>query len=305
MKKTYFLLLLFIISCNQNHTNSNNKIIMTSSFPAASIIKEIVGEDIQVQILVPSGASPHTYTPKPSDIRNSSKAEIFVSIADNYDGWTNNFETKKHIELINFVQDSLRNHFEDEHNHEHNHTADQNHEHSTGDNNVDPHFWLDPIAVYSIIDKLSEEIIKSFPEFGDKFKSNADKFKERLIEFNEELAKNIEPIRNSSLFLQHPSFLYFAKRYGLIYQGAIEESPGKEPGPQFLKTLISKIKETKTKSIFSEPQLNTKVAEIISKETNTKLYIIDPVGSYESFRNYEDLLLQNSNTIKKALLGNE
>ncbi len=86
MKK---LLLLFSIvlalgSCGAQNTRT---IIVATSNPVFAIIKEIAGPRVDVRYIIPPGASPHTYQPKPSDVYKSQAANVLVYVADNNDGW--------------------------------------------------------------------------------------------------------------------------------------------------------------------------------------------------------------------------
>lgn len=289
------ILVIFLFNCS---AESNKTTIMTTCFPVYSIVKELVGNNVIVEILVPATVSPHTYSPKPTDIKKSNMANVFISIADNYDGWSKTFQTKRHIQLIEFLPDSLKIYFGENFLP---HTHDDGHNHTHSKDELDPHFWLDPLTVKAILPNLADTLSIIFPELKNQIKNNANNFSKRLDLIHKETLAHLRNVNGQGLFLQHPSFLYFANRYGLDYLGAIEESPGKEPGPRFLSELIKKIKQSGVQAIFTEPQLNKKAAEIIAKEANVLLYEIDPVGNIQIHKNYSDLILKNAKIISKAL----
>ena len=297
-KISLFISLILLASCA---AESSKPIIMTSSFPVASIIRELTGNKIGVEVLVPAGASPHTYAPKPSDIKNSSRALAFFSVAPNYDGWSRNIKSKLHFELISFLPDSLKSYFGASHVHE----EGTNHSKMESNSSVDPHFWLDPMAVKAIIPALADTLAKISPEIAGYVKKNSDLFIKRLDLIDIEVKALTANLYGKPLFLQHPSMIYFAKRYNLEYMGSIEEVPGKEPGPKFIAELANRIKSSGTKAIFTEPQLNRKAAEVIAKSANVFLYELDPIGGTEKIRNYSDLILVNAKVLGKALSNYE
>jgi zinc transport system substrate-binding protein len=309
LKKTLYVILVTIlfISCN---ANSSKPVFVTSSFPVYSIISQIVGGKGKVEYIVPSGSSPHVYTPKPSDIKQSSQALAFFYAADNYDGWAEDFPAKNKVMLIKLLPNEYYNYFKDNHNH-----ADEDPLQKKTEiveskelkdikinfKDVDPHFWMDPLAVKALIPVLIDTLSKLDPANANTYKINGELFIKRLDMLDRQLSNITENLHGKSLFLQHPSLLYFAKRYNLIYAGSIEETPGKEPSPKFIADLISKIKASGTKAIFSEPQLNHKAAKVIAEEANVFLFELNPVGGSNDIKNYSDLLLYNAEIIKKAL----
>lgn len=298
------ILSVFLFNCS---AESSKPIIVTTSFPVASIIRELVGNRVEVEILVPAGASPHTYSPKPSDVKKSSIAIAFFSVADKLDGWSKSIKTERHIELIKFLPDSLRVYFDEPHNHSHDRHDHSGHIHDSvtsnmsKDNYLDPHFWFDPMAVKAIIGPLSDTLSAIMPEHSETIKKNTELFGKRLDLINKEVGSLTKVLFGKPLFLQHPSFLYFANRYNLEYMGAIEEIPGKEPGPKYIAEIVKKIKESGATAIFTEPQLNKKAGEIIAKEAGVLLYEIDPIGGTDKIKNYSDLIISNAKVIVKAL----
>jgi zinc transport system substrate-binding protein len=309
LKKTFYVILVTIlfISCN---ANSSKPIFVTSSFPVYSIISQIVGGKGRVNYIVPAGSSPHVYSPKPSDIQQASQAAAFFYAADNYDGWAESIPAKSKIMLIKLLPKEFYNYFKDNHTHgdleqANNDTTNQK-KHKSKDSlinfkDVDPHFWMNPLAVKALVPVLIDTLSKLDPDNASTYKTNGELFIKRLELLDKQLSSITDNIYGKSLFLQHPSFLYFAKRYNLNYAGSIEETPGKEPSPKFIADLISKIKKSGTKAIFSEPQLNHKAAKVISEEANVFLFELNPVGGGDKIKNYSDLLLYNAEIIKKAL----
>lgn len=51
--------------------------VIASIFPVADMVKQVGGKYVDVTIVIPSGASPHTYEPKPSLLKKISDARIF------------------------------------------------------------------------------------------------------------------------------------------------------------------------------------------------------------------------------------
>jgi ABC-type Zn uptake system ZnuABC Zn-binding protein ZnuA len=83
----------------------------------------------------------------------------------------------------------------------------------------------------------------------------------------------------------------------------IEASPGRNPSPIQIKRIVDRIKKHRIQSIFAEPQLNPKVAEVIAKEANVRMLILDPMGGPKlpGRSSYIDLMNYNLNVFQEAM----
>ncbi len=282
MKKIIRLLaIIFSIALVSCGGNEKGHIILTSNYPLKLILQEIVGTRIKVECLVPPSISPHTFQPKPSDITKIEKSALFFYTSDLLDHWISKSIENK-ISVFYLLPSSKKLKFED-------------------GTIYDPHFWTDPTAVISIVDTLASIIASIEPENHDYYLTNANSFKIKLAQLDRIIDSMLTPIKGRTVFLFHPSFRYFLFRYGLKYGGSIEEVPGAEPTPNYLSRLIERIRESGTKAIFSEPQLNSNSAKVLAETANVQLYEIDPLGSNPQIGTFDKLLLYNVEILLKAL----
>jgi ABC-type Zn uptake system ZnuABC Zn-binding protein ZnuA len=133
------------------------------------------------------------------------------------------------------------------------------------------------------------------------YRDNAKAFIARLELLNLQIQARTVQIRGKSVFLFHPSFRYFIKRYGLNYGGAIEIDPGVEPSARHTTELLNKIKKSGAKAIFTEPQLNPGPAKVIAESLGIKLAQLDPNGGVAGRNNYFDLMFYNINVLINSL----
>jgi zinc transport system substrate-binding protein len=300
------LLFLILILSSLVQIEAKPRIIVTSS-PIDAIISEITGNEAEIVTLVSPGSSPHTYSPRPSQVSKSEKADVLFYVSDYLDGWAANLNTKKKIKIIDLLQKKYQLPFsdEDEHQHGHNSHNDKNEKKAkhkkSSQQVIDPHFWTDPICVKSIVDTLTNILINISPEKEKQYKSNSKLFIAKLEDLHKEIAQKMKNFKGENIFLFHPSFRYFLKRYELTYAGSIEPSPGKEPSADFILKLVKKIKSQKAKALYTEPQLPVGPAKTIAEAASLKLYTLDPIGGVEGRKNYFDLMRYNTNTFIKSL----
>ena len=280
MKIFFILFFILLFSCKKNQVEERKDYIFTTNYPLKLIIQEITGDTSLVRCLIPPGISPHLFEPKVSDLQKLENSKAVFYVSDEMENWvTKNIPNK--IALLNLL-------------------PKENTILMPDGKTYDPHFWTDPITVYALIDTLTEIISKYYPELQSKFLVNAQNFKNKLLELDKQVQQLLSPIKNRYVFLYHPSFLYFLTRYSLNYGGSIEEIPGGEPTPTQISKLVSKIQETSTKAIFSEPQLNDYTARTVAEMAGVELYELNPLGS-NAIKSYSELIINNAKTLVEAL----
>lgn len=325
--KKFAVLLAALILTTNCSKQSAKPLIAVSSQPVAEIVGKIVGAKAEVAVLVPPGVSPHTWTPKPSDIYKIKSATALIYVSDNLDAWSAQIAGEKKIELIDFVPEEMKIYFDDidtfslpdslqtdsdsaghHHDHaiheeevsnraEHDHSQ-HGHDHSGG---VDPHFWTSPRTVKAILPALADTLGKLDPENASAYANSADIFAGQLDLLDRKIESILAPVRGRLVFLHHPSMLYLLRDYGLIYAGSVEVAPEKEALPRELYELIEKIKASGVKSIFTEPQIPRETVDKIAREAGVAVYELDPLGSSEENSRYSDMVIKNAQILSRAL----
>ncbi|CAN5413420.1 zinc ABC transporter substrate-binding protein [soil metagenome] len=243
------------------------------------------------RILNPAG-SPHTYDPLPSDALAASRATALFYVSPELDEWAAALDAKKKFQVIDCVPpDKLLMLGGD---------ADDPHS-VAGREAPDPHFWSDPTVVKAALPCLVAELAALDPEGASVYQANAAKFSTGLDALDAEIAATLEPVRGKKVILFHPSFQYLLKRYGLVYAGVIEQFPGKEPTPGFLKDMTARLKSEGITAIFSEPQLAPRAAQALSEEAGVKLRELDPYGGLTGTETYADYMRHNAAILREAL----
>ncbi len=290
------LLIIFIsiifVSCMRKETGK--PIFIASDFPVKMILQEITGNPADVGVLLPPGASPHTFAPNPSDIVNSESAKALFYVSDNLDGWAARLHSKTNIELIKLLPKEFILTFDEPKGFGLGMTGNNA-------NVTDPHFWTDPLAVKALVPNLTETLCRLDSTNAQKYRNNAKIFEERLDMLDRQVRTMTANIKGKYLFLFHPSFRYFARRYGLIYGGSVEIDPGIEPPARYAENLMEKIKKSGTKALFTEPQFPKIPAKVIAQSLVLKLYQLDPIGGTAGREYYLDLIVHNALVLKEAL----
>ncbi len=232
--------------------------VVVSILPQAEFVEKIGGDKVQVTVMVPPGASPHTYEPTPSQLKEVSRAKIYVKVGSGVE-----FELAWMDKIISvnegmFVADCSR---------------------SIGliekGRGVDPHIWLSPRNAKVMVENIYQGLIQIDPANQEYYVKNKEKYLQELDELDKEIIQALSGKKNKKIMVYHPAWAYFCRDYGLE-QIPIEKE-GKEPTPQGVASLIKQAKENNIRVIFASPQFSTKSAETIAKEIGGEVVLISPL----------------------------
>jgi zinc transport system substrate-binding protein len=233
----------------------------------------------------------------PSDFKTIQNSAAFFYGSEALDGWAARIDLDNKIEMLKLVPEEflieikVHNYFDDHHHH-----GDD--EESLG---IDPHFWVDPITVNSMLTNLLHELLKIDPDNAEYYKNNADKFSAKLSDLDEKLKKETADIKYRNVFTAHPFYSYFFERYNFFVAGSIEVAPGYHSTPKDIKQLMELVKKQNVKAIFTHKQHNDKPAKVLAESTGIKEFELDPIGGVPGMMTYEEIILHNLDIIKKAL----
>ncbi len=273
-------------------TSSNDQpVVATTIFPLYDIVQNIAGDAVNVELILPVGASPHTFEPTPSLLRDLEGASVVYAMGYGADDWS--FTIAESIEAeVELVDDGIVirefNVEEEEDGH--------GDEHAHGE--LDPHYWLTFENAILITQTIADDLAARFPESAEAFVLNTQVYL-RALETARLEAQRIrtEEIENPYLITLHDAWYYFAKDLGLEIVGSFEPSAGAEPTPQYLIELSEAIEQAGTTVLYTEPQLNTQSLSSFLQDNDLSIDALDPLGGNEDRASYIDMMLSNVQTI--------
>ncbi len=256
--------------------------VAVSIAPQSYFVKQIMGEDAEVTVLVPTGSSPATYAPKPSQLKALNKASLYFAIGVAFEhNWLPRFQSINHKMKIIDTSKGIKKRTLSHHHDTHEHSA------------LDPHIWLSPRLVMIEAKTMLDALIKADPEKKETYQKNYDAFILKLKNLDSKITQILAPLKKKTFIVFHPSFGYFAADYGLK-QVAIEKE-GKEPSLRHIKRIIDTAKAEGIKTIFVAPQFSKKAALQIAKQVAANVVTIDPLSE-----DWENNLLKVAKSFEKA-----
>ena len=310
-----FMLVLIIACANEGETkelapgaagveDSGKEFNILATTPMlGEFVKQVAGEDVYVQVLMPYAVDPHTFEPSPKDVAKINEADLVFHVGLKYENIAlrkllKNSVKSEHslIEIGSKVNAIKFKH--DDHDDEDKH---DDHDHGT----LDPHFWFDPNRVALAVGEIKKELINLDPENRSSYELSANSYVEKLKELDEQIDALIKtiPVDNRKIVTTHESLGYLENRYGLEVLVTVIPNITTEDGvtPKQLVEVIEEIKEHEIKVIFLETESPTKSAEIVAKETNARLVSGLWVETFKVNQSYIDFLKTNVDLIVENL----
>lgn len=266
MNKSIFSLLIagFLSACSPQPA-SQEKTLYVSILPIRSLVKEIVGEDFRIEVLVPPGASPETFEPTPRQFIGLNETQLVFNVG------LLEFETAllDKIEDRTKIVDLSRGIVRIEGSCAHAGRNGSDHAHG-----VDPHVWTSPRALQRMAENAYEAIHAHWPDSA-KYTANHARLQEELRQLDLRTAEKIARSGIRYFIIYHPALTYYARDYGLRQEAV--EADGKEPSAKRLTALIRQARKDGIGRILYQNQFPVSVVETIARDIGAECTEIDPL----------------------------
>ncbi len=275
--------------------------VAVSIAPQKYFVEKIGAGHVAVTVMVPAGASPHAYEPKPKQLAGLSGAALYLSCGVDFEpAWLPKFRAvNPKMAVVDMTAGLVRlpmaaHHHHDEGEHEEaGHEEAGHHDHDAGAG--DPHTWLSPAYVRVMAVAIRDALIIADPANASAYHEGYAAFARELDALDAKILDLLAGLGGRRAFLvYHPAFGYFAKTYGLT-QLAIE-SEGKEPSPKEMAEIHEEATEHGITVIFIEPQFARAPAETVAASIGGKVAVIDPLAE-----NWAENLLAIAQALKGSL----
>jgi zinc transport system substrate-binding protein len=290
--------------------------VVTTIVPVAMLVRELGGEHVRAGALVPPGASPHTFEPRPRDLAELANAQLFLQVGAGLDDWATRLASTggpalRRVVLIEAPGlDPLPADPSHLHDHGAGHGADAQGTSAERPHGAegpwDPHVWLDPIRVRdALAPALADALAAVDPAGAEETRARLADFQARLTSLDEEIRGTLADVPRRGFVPFHNAWRYFAKRYDLVEVAVVQEFPGEEPTPRELGRLVAAARGAGVPAILVEPQLDRRMAAVIAAEFQGTTVLVDPTGdpSDPERATYEGLLRFNARAFRRALGG--
>jgi len=332
---------IFIIACNSSEEDSaeviiddssqvNGRVNVLATTPMiAEYVRQVGSDNIDLNILMPFSADPHSFEASPQDAKKIADADLVFYVGLMYESagvvkLLENSVSSENILIdigsginpIEFKDDDHEGHddHDDEHKDDDDHEGHDDHddEHKDDDDHeghdhgaYDPHFWFDPTRVSLAVEIIKDELVKIDSDNQISYESNAENFINTLKILDENISTliNTIPIENRKIITTHEALGYLESRYGIEVLTTLIPSLNSEDGitPKSLRSTIEQIEKHNIKIMFLEEETPSQYNTTIEQETGIKLVSGLWVETLSEDQSYVEWLENNVNIIVENL----
>ncbi len=266
----------------------NGKVnVAVSIEPVAAFVEAVGKERVQVTVMVPGGASPHTYEPKPSQLRSLGSALLYAKVGSGIEferRWMARLEKlnprlvitdcSKGVELLSAPTAKVKAGKEAAHQERSGDGSDAYEEraHTYG---FDPHIWVSPRNAVKMVENIYAGLVEVDPEGREAYRANKDEYIKKLQALDKKIRALLSGKRGARVITYHPAWGYLTAEYGLVEVPV--EFEGKPPSSRSVVEIIKRARNEHVTTVFTSVQFSRRAAEVIAKEIGGKVVSLNPL----------------------------
>lgn len=260
--------------------------VAATIFLVCDIVRQVAGPSADVVLVLPPGASPHTFEPTPAAVRALSGARALFVIGHGLDDWAARLAQGAGVPRLVPVDGGI--------------TLRRAHDASPR-GRVDPHYWLSAPNAKGIARTVAAELTRLAPDQRAEIEPALAAYLARLDAADAEVRRVVADLPTRRIVTFHDAFGYFAAAYGLEVVATFEPYAGLEPSPRFVIEFQRTIRAAGVRVVFTEPQLSVDALRPIARDLGVTLGVLDPLGGLPGRESYIDLLLFDARAVAAAL----
>jgi zinc transport system substrate-binding protein len=289
-KKLFIVIVILVIAAgvlgyfgNQNldANNSNGKIdVAVSIGPEEQWVNAVGGDKVNVTLMVPPSADPHTYEPLPGQLKQISNAKMYAEIGSPLEfetNYMNKIEAANPNMLIVNCSEGV--------------TLIPNTAENESDT-MDPHDWNDPKNAEIMVNNIYLGLVKVDPADQAYFEKNRDNYEAQLEALDNYTTQKLKDKNGTNILIFHPAFGYYTKDYNLTQIAVMIND--EEPSPQRIALLLNTAKADNITIMYNEPQYDPSYMQSIASQVNgTVITVNDLDPNYlQNMKNTADAFAQ-------------
>lgn len=292
--------------------------VVSTLFPYYDFARQIGGDLIELNMVIPAGMDSHSFEPTPADIRLIESADLLICNGGAMEHWvdqvleavdTKNIAVVRGMDYVETVQEEIVEGMEDEeHDHDHHHQdEDDGHEIEI---EYDEHIWTSPVNAMTLVQVIGDTLIENDPKHQQLYQENMDAYLEQLQELDRQFSQVTDrAVRKRDMIVVGDKFpfRYLADEYDLRYRAAFSGcSTDTEPSAGTIAYLMDKIEEEQIPVIYYLELSSHRVSQVISEETGAQPLLLHSCHNvtrreFDEGVTYLSLMEQNVENLRKGL----
>ncbi|MCS6829878.1 MAG: metal ABC transporter substrate-binding protein [Armatimonadota bacterium] len=282
--------------------------MVATFFPVADIVRQVGGEHVAVQVLLPPDGDLHAFTPTARQMKRLQQADVVFSLGLGAEPFLDTMLRglgRKRPRVVQLAEGcwtlpaSAEHKHHDSHHHAH-HAEHEEHEH---DEAVDPHVWLSLQNAIRMTQNARDALVMLDPAHAGDYELNADRLIADLQRIRDALASRAKTWRQRKFIAAHGAYRYLAEEAGIEQVAVFEPLPGVEPSARWLRQLMDTARRERVKVIFAAPPASSRLVEVVAADMGVPVYLLDPLerAQYLPGESYQQRMMYNIETLERAM----
>lgn len=276
--------------------------IVATFFPVADIVRQVGGEHVTVQMLLPAESDLHNFSPTARQMKLLQHADVVFQLglgAEPFLAPLLRGLGQKRPRVIELAEGCWTLPLEGEHHHEH--TEEHEHEHDC--EAVDPHVWLSLDNAIQMTRNAQTALTEIDPAHSADYQRNANRLIAEIQRLKASLKARSKTWRQKKFIAAHGAYRYLAEEAGLEQVAVFEPLPGVEPSARWLRDLIRTIRREGVQVVFASPPASPRLVEVIALDLRVPVFLIDVLERPldELGESYQSRMRRNLDTLDRAM----
>jgi len=248
---------LLLVSCARDGATSPEvPVIAMSVLPIAGVVDRLLPPGAaEVRVLVPAGASPHSFEPGIELLTLVQRADLVLEIghpAFRWEaGWLDGLLAGTGASRVRLSEGCAS--LED-----------------------DPHVWLDPECLQSMSHQTAAALEDLYPERAREIRDRLEVLTREIAAHDDSIRGLLKGRRGRAFLAQHAAWGYFARAYGVEQISILSHGTG-DGGAARLASVIDRARALGIRTVFVQPQFSTEAADMVAREIGAGIRPLDPL----------------------------
>ena len=280
--------------------SSNQLRVVTTNSILEDMVRQVAGDKVALHSIVARGVDPHEYEPKPTDISETTQADVIfhngLNLETGGSGWFNKLiktAHKKDGEQVFEASDAVTPLYL-----------------TTNQSEQDPHAWLDLGNGIRYVEMITAVLKAKDPKHANYYQERSDAYVAKLKKLDAAAKEKFLdiPEKQRLLVTSEGAFKYFSKAYHVIPAYIWEINTESQGTPEQMAEVLAKIKASEVKGLFVETSVSPKSMEQVAKETGlaikSKIFTDSLAKKGQTGDTYYEMMKWNLDKIHQGLSGN-
>lgn len=294
-------------SCGSNSIANDDRVtVVATNFALYDFARAVCGDECDVRMLLSPGSESHDFEATLEDIALLAETDVFVYVGGESEEWVPDVleaagaSAVTQVRAMDFVETYIVETVEGmEDDHEHEHTADDGHDHE-----IDEHVWTSIPNAVAIMNAINDAVLRE----NEWFENNSASYIAELMDIDAEIREIVDTAaRKTVVFADRFPFRYFTEEYGLSYSAAFSGcSSAVEPSLSTVNFLMEQVKANDIPAVFVIEFSDGTTADAIARETGCEVLEFHSAhnvskADFEAGVTYADIMRKNAENLKIAL----